>query len=265
MDPIPPETELAAYYKHNYYHKPSFFFVFIQKNRQRRFSGLKPGKVLDVGCGSGAFLEAMQQMGWECNGTEFSISSKEFLEPLKKKGIRIRYGELLDLRLPANFDLITFWHVLEHLKKPQNEIAVAHRLLKKNGLLFAAVPNIDSMSFFLWKCNWFHLDLPRHLAHFSPKSLALLLERNDFDVIRVSHFALEYNPYGVMQSIYNALGFEFNLLTKKIKAQKRSSSTAQLLLVLLLLPLLLPLSFLLSYLFSFLGRGDTISILARKR
>ncbi|MBU0636246.1 class I SAM-dependent methyltransferase [Candidatus Micrarchaeota archaeon] len=269
VHPLPKTSELVQYYGSQYHQKPSLFFSFIQKNRQGRFSGLKPGKLLDVGCGSGTFLEAMHQKGWLCNGTEFSDSAKRFLNPLQKKGIDIQYGQLLDLHFSqAPFDLITFWHVLEHLAEPQREIAFACKLLKKGGILFMAVPNIDSISFSIWKCNWFHLDLPRHLTHFSPKNLSRILDQNGFEVIRISHFALEYNPYGILQSIYNSLGFEFNLLTNKIKAQKSSQTAGksiQLVLIALLLPFLLPLSFFLAYLFSWAKRGDTISVWARKR
>lgn len=267
--PQPTSNQLQAYYAAEYYNKPSFILTIIQSLRPRFFSRLVPGKLLDVGCGSGHFLKTMQKRGWECTGTEVSRASKPFLSELEKKHITIRYGPLLDISFPpALFDLITFWHVVEHLANPSDEFSYARRLLKKNGRLFVAVPNINSASFALFKCNWFHLDAPRHLNHFSPSVVSRLLEKNGFRVEKISHFSFEFNPFGVLQSVYNAMGFEFNFLHRLIKRQQMKKNTryfVRLVLTLLLLPVLVPISILLAYLFSLLGHGDTIAVLAQKK
>lgn len=268
VHPLPDSKSLSAYYEQNYYSKPSLLFRLIQKNRVRNFASLKKGKLLDVGCGTGAFLKAMQQQGWRCFGTEFSASSRSFEKELKEKKIQVFFGNLTDQPFSENmFDLVTLWHVAEHLVHPQKEFAFTHKILKKNGILFLAIPNIDSMSFRLWKCNWFHLDLPRHLTHFSPATVSALLQQNGFRVFRISHSAIEYNPYGVLQSIYNRLGFEFNFLARRIKGQPHSNTPVfwfQLLATFLLLPLLLPLSIVLSCFFSLAGKGDTLQVWAKK-
>lgn len=267
--PTPTPKQLSAYYAQEYYNKPSVLLALIQSLRPRFFDGLKPGKLLDVGCGSGHFLQSMHNRGWTATGTEVSDSSKPLLQELIKKGIAVKYGNLADIDfVPGSFDLITFWHVVEHLAVPSGELAYAHKLLKKSGQLFIAVPNIKSASFALFKCNWFHLDAPRHLNHFSPQTLSLLLEKNGFEAKRISHFSFEFNPFGVLQSLYNALGFEFNFLHRLIKRQPMAKSPRyyfRMALATALLPVLLPASLALAYLFSILGRGDTIGALAQKR
>lgn len=264
----PTQKQLEAYYTQEYYNKPSLLLSIIQSLRSNSFKPLKAGNLLDVGCGAGHFLETMQKRGWNCTGTEVSESSKQFTEDLKRKGIQIQYGTLPTIFFPPqSFDLITFWHVVEHLPNPSNEIQYSSKLLKKNGLLFIAVPNIQSLSFAFWKCNWLHLDAPRHLNHFSPQTLRLLLEKNGFRILKISQYSFEFNPYGVLVSIYNWLGFDFNFLHKKIKGQRIKKNFRHWFLVFLtviLLPVLVPVSIILSYVFALLGRGDTIQVLAQK-
>ncbi|HZX34841.1 MAG TPA: class I SAM-dependent methyltransferase [archaeon] len=269
VHPQPGKSQLAAYYKDNYYEKPSLFFGLIRTLRGKAFSGMPPGKILDIGCGEGTFLLAMSQAGWQCYGTEVSESSQEFSGRLKEKGIRVHYGELTNAGLePASFDLITLWHVAEHLRDPKEYILHARKLLKKNGLIFIAAPNIGSASFALWKCRWFHLDLPRHLFHFTPESASFLLENNGFEIVGITHNSFEFNPFGVLQSFYNSLGLEFNFLYKTLKNKAREKGPARyarLLLTIVSLPIAVPMSIVLAYLFSAMGRGDTMQVLARKK
>ncbi len=224
VNPLPPDKELSGYYRGNYYEKPGFIFGIIQGLRKVFFSGITPEKVLDIGCGAGTFLKTMKNLGWECSGIEVSESSKKFTRKLKSQGIDVKYGDLLKAGYKKNsFGLITFWHVVEHLKKPGLYLERANELLKKGGLLFIAVPNIDSFSFRLWKSNWFHLDVPRHLNHFSPGTISALVEKNGFRVVKISHYSFEFNPFGVLQSLYNSLGFEFDFLYKLMKKKTREN------------------------------------------
>jgi SAM-dependent methyltransferase len=267
--PQPTPKQMAAYYFQEYYNKPSFVLKIIQSLRPDFFNALKPGRLLDVGCGSGNFLETMQKKGWICSGTEVSDSSKPFLQVLSKKGIQIKYGNLPDVSFGNNsFDLITFWHVLEHVPFPSDELAISRKLLEKNGRIFIAVPNIQSVSFKLFKCNWFHLDAPRHQNHFSPKSLSLLLEKNGFTAEKISHYSFEFNPFGLLQSLYNWLGFEYNFLHHLIKHQQMKENGyywLQLILMIMLLPVLVPICVIFAYFFSFFGFGDTIQVIAKKK
>jgi len=83
---------------------------------------------------------------------------------------------------PASFDVITMWHSLEHVHAPLEVLQEAHRLLVPGGKLIVAVPNIDSLPFRWFGAAWFGLDLPRHLTHFAPWTLHLMLERARFQV-----------------------------------------------------------------------------------
>ncbi len=267
--PQPNNVQLGEYYQDNYYKKPSIFFSVIQALRTKVFSKISPGKILDIGCGEGTFLLAMNKLGWRCFGTEFSKSSEEFSGRLKEKGVSVHYGELTKAGFDLNsFDLITLWQVAEHLEDPKEYVKFAHNLLKKNGLIFISVPNIGGLSFALWKCKWLHLDLPRHLFHFNPKSISFLLENNGFEILHINHHSFEFNPFGVLQSLYNSFGFEFNFLYKTLKHKARKkgfTAYAALLVTIITLPIMLPLAVVLSCLFSALRRGDTLQVLARKK
>jgi SAM-dependent methyltransferase len=86
-----------------------------------------------------------------------------------------------DLR-PRTFDVVTMWHSLEHVHDPMTALREAYRLLAPGGRLLVAVPNIDSLAFRWFGSAWYGLDLPRHLTHFAPWTLQLMLERVGFRV-----------------------------------------------------------------------------------
>jgi 2-polyprenyl-3-methyl-5-hydroxy-6-metoxy-1,4-benzoquinol methylase len=137
-------------------------------------------RLLDFGCGSGGFLRRMQERGWEVMGVDSSESKVQ----------RIR-GEW---RLPAlvgslphseigehSFDVITMRHSLEHVSQPLEVLKAAYRALAPGGKLVVAVPNIDSLPFKWFGRYWRGLDLPRHLTHFTPDTLHLMLARAGFE------------------------------------------------------------------------------------
>ena len=128
---------------------------------------------------------------------------------------------LPDCGLPeAHFDVITLWHSIEHITQPGAYLKEARRLLKEDGLLFLAFPNIDSLEFRLAKGDWFHLDLPRHITHFSPMTMERLLEACGLQADSVSHYSWEYNLFGALQSALNALTCEKNHLYRALKGFK---------------------------------------------
>jgi SAM-dependent methyltransferase len=150
------------------------------------------GRLLDFGCGGGSFLLRMHRQGWRVTGLDVSTEAVRHV----RDGLSLRalLGSLPhpDLR-PGSFDVITMWHSLEHVHRPMTVLAEAHRLLAPGGKLLVAVPNIESLPFRWFGAAWYALDLPRHLTHFSPWTLRLMLENVGFHVgplrmVRHSHW-----------------------------------------------------------------------------
>jgi SAM-dependent methyltransferase len=136
------------------------------------------GRLLDFGCGSGSFLLKMRELSWNVTGLDVSPAA---VERVRQLGLQAFVGTLPHLDLePASFDLITMWHSLEHVHAPLTVLREARRLLAPGGQLIVAVPNIDSLPFRWFGSAWFGLDLPRHLTHFAPSTLQLMLQRAGF-------------------------------------------------------------------------------------
>ncbi|HEY9185090.1 MAG TPA: class I SAM-dependent methyltransferase [Salegentibacter sp.] len=138
-----------------------------------------PGKLLDVGAGTGEFILHAKNRGWQVNGVEPNKSARN-LALLKnldlKKELSGYEGE--------KFDVICLWHVLEHIPDPENEISRLKDLLNKGGILVIAVPNYKSYDAKYYKEFWAAYDVPRHLWHFSQKGIKKLLSRFDFNLIQ---------------------------------------------------------------------------------
>ncbi|MBK6990502.1 MAG: class I SAM-dependent methyltransferase [Chitinophagaceae bacterium] len=139
-------------------------------------TGLKTGNFLDVGSGTGAFASEMKQAGWQITGLEPD-------DDARKVAVQINNVDLNNINLfydlPENsFDAITMWHVLEHVHDLQGYITKLKSILKENGKLFIAVPNYTSKDAAIYQEHWAAYDVPRHLYHFSPQSMKILIEKH---------------------------------------------------------------------------------------
>ncbi|HMI78876.1 MAG TPA: class I SAM-dependent methyltransferase [Ferruginibacter sp.] len=136
-------------------------------------AGMMKGEILDIGCGTGAFLHTMKEAGWAIKGLEpDSIARKKAAElydihPQEP-------GKLFEL-VPGSYHAITMWHVLEHVHELHAYIKQIADLLTPNGKLFIAVPNYTSYDAEIYKEHWAAWDVPRHLYHFSPQGMEKLL------------------------------------------------------------------------------------------
>lgn len=133
------------------------------------------GRLLDFGCGSGWYAHRMKERGWQVTGLDFSSHAAKQVEKLF--GIPVHVGTLPhpDLK-PQSFDMITMGAVLEHVHDPHQVVGAAATLLKPGGRLVIAVPNWSSWGFRFFGPYWWGLELPRHLLHFTPATLARLIK-----------------------------------------------------------------------------------------
>jgi 2-polyprenyl-3-methyl-5-hydroxy-6-metoxy-1,4-benzoquinol methylase len=193
--PLPDVDSLSTHYHHEEYYRAWIEKQKAQRLRlwQRRFRDMqrfrRSGKLLDVGCGLGTFVKISKDNGFDATGTEVSDFAVQYA--YEAYGLNIIPGALEALRFPDDcFDVVTIWHVLEHLPSPRATLTEIHRILKKGGMLAVAVPNINEHIFrFAYRLvrgrelKLFSVDDKElHLYHFSQKTLQLILEKTGFEV-----------------------------------------------------------------------------------
>lgn len=139
-------------------------------------TGKSKGSLLDIGAGTGAFSNIMQQAGWQVKGLEPDASTRAKANELYDLSLH-KIDELFQLP-EASFDAITMWHVLEHVHALHAYIEQIRKLLKPGGKLFIAVPNYTSYDARVYKEFWAAYDVPRHLYHFSPASMESLFKQH---------------------------------------------------------------------------------------
>lgn len=194
--PIPSQEEIGQYYKfveyishtdvkegwmNSLYHKVRTRTL-AQKTQwvQSLFTGYK-GHLLDIGAGTGAFVHAMQKKGWNVKGLEPDENTRA--KALENYQIHLAASDTL-YTLPVNqYDVITMWHVLEHVHDLKPYLTQCLKSLKHNGRLIIAVPNYTSLDAKYYNKYWAAYDLPRHLYHFSPKSMSILLNEIGFEIV----------------------------------------------------------------------------------
>lgn len=138
------------------------------------------GNLLDIGAGTGAFVQTMINAGWQVTGLEPEESAR--LIAKQKHNLYLQTPDLLFQLNNQQFNAITMWHVLEHVHDLHIYVEKCYDLLKPNGLLFIAVPNYTSADEAIYKQHWAAYDVPRHLYHFSPKSIDILASSKNFTV-----------------------------------------------------------------------------------
>ncbi|ADG68505.1 Methyltransferase type 12 [Planctopirus limnophila DSM 3776] len=147
------------------------------------------GRLLDVGCGSGGFLTRMKRLGWNVEGIDYASDVARKVQ--ERTGIRVLAGTIPhpELKL-SSYDVVSLWHVLEHVPDPRATLSAAADLLAPGGKLVLEVPNIESWSFAEFREDWFALEAPRHLNHFSPKSLAKILPEGRFSSVKIEQIGM---------------------------------------------------------------------------
>lgn len=157
----------------------------------QQFSARK--KILDIGSGSGELLNIFKENGWETLGAEPNASARNFA--IGKYGLKIVDESEIGKIPPASFDVISMWHVLEHVPDMQNRMSELKRIIKPDGKLFIAVPHYDSYDGTRYGEHWAAYDVPRHLWHFDSQTLEKLFNKYGFK--KEAIIPMKYDSYYV--------------------------------------------------------------------
>jgi 2-polyprenyl-3-methyl-5-hydroxy-6-metoxy-1,4-benzoquinol methylase len=151
-----------------------------KKNLIQKTTGLSTGKLLDMGSGTGTFAGYMKKAGWQVTGLEPDEGARKVA--YKEFGVILSDTSSFFELAPAQFDVITLWHVLEHVHELQRYVQQLKKLLKPKGKLIIAVPNYTAEDANHFGAHWAAYDVPRHLYHFSPSAMRLLLAKNQLSL-----------------------------------------------------------------------------------
>ena len=158
----------------------------------------KSGKLMDLGCGLGYFLNGVKlDKTFDGLGVDISDDAVEYVK--NTFGINVKNESELDNLDKHTFDIITQWHVLEHVHYLNERMQQLHHLLKQDGTMFIAVPNSKSKDAEIYKEYWDGYDVPRHLYHFNQKSFSLLIEKHGFEIVEIKPMWFDA-PYICMRS-----------------------------------------------------------------
>jgi 2-polyprenyl-3-methyl-5-hydroxy-6-metoxy-1,4-benzoquinol methylase len=217
IDPLPGDAEIGGFYPLQYWWKASSGILKSLEGAYRKMalrdhvkfivkaaSGPAP-HLLDVGCGSGTLLGLMKDRGFQVRG--FDSSSEASRIAKSESGIDVVVGTRLhDARFgDESFDVVTLFHVMEHVTDPRSVLTEVRRILRPMGRLVLQVPNIESWQFRLFGVRWYGLDVPRHVINYSNHAMQRLLTESGFKVRRTRHFNFRDNAPALASSLFRSL------------------------------------------------------------
>lgn len=217
-NPIPTPEKLSAYYESNDYlsHKPerknvmNFIYQSVRNiNIRKKYKLVNQyhslGRVLEVGIGTGELLNYFKQKGWETLGIEPNDYARNYA--INNYKLDVYNENKLNEFEENSMNVIMLWHVLEHVSELNERINQLKRLLKKEGNIFIAVPNLDSPDSKKYKDFWAGLDVPRHLYHFTETSLNNIVKQHSLKII--AKYPMKYDAYYVSLLSEKYLGKRF--------------------------------------------------------
>lgn len=194
--PVPSLEKLPKYYKSENYlshtaSKKGFINSIYQYLRSINLTNKyaliakysHPGDILDIGCGTGELLDHFKKNKWKVTGIEPNNEAREYAN--KQYNVNAKQEHELIALPEKHFDVITMWHVLEHVPDFNERIKQIQKLIKPSGTIFIAVPNIKSPDAIKYGKHWAGLDVPRHLHHFSPQSFKKLSDKHNLGLLEM--------------------------------------------------------------------------------
>lgn len=189
------------------YHLARGYMLGRKRKLIQRLTQKRTGNILDIGSGTGFFLNHMKEHGWEVTGIEPSEEGRKFCRD--QFALETKDEKTLFSLNENNFDVITLWHVLEHVQDMDEYMIKIHSVLREDGILFVALPNLNSLDASIYKDKWAAYDVPRHLWHFSPVSFQKLAAKYQFQLLKMKSMPLDAVYVSMLSEKYrnNSLGF----------------------------------------------------------
>ncbi|HSQ31266.1 MAG TPA: methyltransferase domain-containing protein [Gemmatimonadaceae bacterium] len=234
-----------------------------------RATGLHSGKLLDVGAGDGKFMHYMQRLGFDARGTTASRRSATAAKAMF--GLELDLTETLEQELPRGpFDLVTYWHVFEHLEQPSAHTVRWPELVRPGGFIVIEVPNLCSIGARLCRRSWLGSDLSYHVNQQDPAAMLDLVRDGGFEVIRVEQFSGKYSYAYLWSALLGRLfgrRYEFDEILGVLKTPSRSLKARPLWTVnaLAAVGYLAPVILILMLYGCMTDRGEVLRIYARRR
>ncbi|NCC70615.1 class I SAM-dependent methyltransferase [bacterium] len=248
VNPRPAPENLQKYYMSENYishsdtkkgiiNKAYHFFRNYNLSRKYKYisQNIQKGNILDIGCATAAFLKYCKNKNWNVSGIEPNENARDFAK--KNNGIEVKSETELKNFENNFFDVITLWHVLEHVDDLNFYFSEIKRIIKKNGTVFIAVPNHLSFDAFKYKNYWAAWDVPRHLYHFTQESMNNLSKKYDFCVSDIIPMKLDAFYVSLLSEKYlkgksNYFSAFITGLKSNIKARKNMNNYSSLIYVL---------------------------------
>lgn len=193
VNPQPSEGDIKKIYKNGYFNgswqsdflsEKKLYIPRFQERLKQINTFKTKGRLLDIGCAVGYFLETAREDCWQTSGVEISSFASKYS---RDYGLDVFTGTLEEADYPAQyFDVVTSWHVLEHMEDPLGCLQEIHRILKKSGLIAIEVPNIGSRRFKKQRENWDQLKPYEHLYYFTPDVLGKMVKKAGFKIAEIT-------------------------------------------------------------------------------
>jgi 2-polyprenyl-3-methyl-5-hydroxy-6-metoxy-1,4-benzoquinol methylase len=207
------DTQKTIFYKIQEYEYDN-----VLKKIKKRLT-IPPLSLLDFGCGKGLFLQFAKKFGFKGRGIESSEPRAKYAEDQFNLEVSTDYyskGKVFD----HNFSVITLFHVLEHLTLAKDTLRnLVEDNLEEKGLLVIEVPNLQSWQSQWAGSRWLHLDVPRHVTHFTPQSLSKVIEQSGCTILKEEYFSFHLGIIGMVQTIFCWFGYT-GFLIGDIKQKK---------------------------------------------
>ncbi|MBF0141703.1 MAG: class I SAM-dependent methyltransferase [Magnetococcales bacterium] len=217
LNPMPTRDNLSGFYRDDYednWGDARSLKQYIEYLVAKRIPRKAPGRLLDIGSGTGAYLREMEARGWSVTGVDAFAGNFKSKIPIHPSIVK---HELIDAHFPdAHFDVVTMWWIIEHYLDPITELREVRRIIKPNGLLAISTCNPESFIASLWGRYWHHLLLPQHCVHFSPKVLGACLEREGFRVVKVRQVPITAGVMGSLEGYLWEKGFNTRFINSVV-------------------------------------------------